>query len=77
MTERNTLAAAASTVEALIYDVRTRGLAALVDRSRFTDLSRRQIGETCRRLALRCPACPGGVPQSIIDRVMRVWGRSR
>ena len=53
MTGRDTSAGAApSTVEALIYDVRRRGLEALADRSkryRIADLLQCQLEEACSR----------------------------
>ena len=72
--------AAATTLEALIYDVRTRGLAAVADRSRryrITELTQHQLEEVCRRLAVQCAACPQGVPTSIINSLVKVWKCAR
>ena len=78
MTSTRSNGAAQTSVEALIYDVRNRGLAALADESRryrIKELNEPQLVEMQRRLAKRCPACPSGVPANIIAALVAISGK--
>jgi hypothetical protein len=78
MTSARANVATQSAIEALIYDVRNRGLAALADgsrRCRITELNEPQLVEVQRRLAMRCPACPSGVPANIIAALVAISGK--
>lgn len=71
--QRRAEGTAESTVEALICDVRSNGLKALMtSRERVRALSDAQILEVAQRLAKPCPACIGGVPKSTVDRILHV-----
>jgi hypothetical protein len=59
-----------ATVEALLYDIRTRGLAAIADQSRryrIAVLTDQQLNEVCECLVKKCPACLAGAPIGIIS----------
>ncbi len=75
----STPSAAQSTIEALIYDVRDCGEAALhapANHRRISELSPQQLEEVCARLAKRCPAKPDGVPLHVIAALTSIARRS-